>query len=158
MKSDHAFFFSRNCFFQPRIRAWLTADSASAISPSLCRSDGQGGERKRVVGFELGESLAGSHRFVKAVQLLQRARESMQGFRVHGIQGEALIVFRNASSFLLPQTDRDLFGNVPLHVRGPQPLTESINDGWCALWLSRQRIPRAANALCYAATSLQREG
>jgi len=61
----------------------------------LMQSDGQRGERKRVVGFELGESLAASHRFVKAVQLLQRARESMQGFRVCGIQGEALIVFRN---------------------------------------------------------------
>lgn len=71
----------------------------------LMQSDGQRGERKRVVGFELGESLAGSHRFVKAVQLLQRARESMQGFRVRGIQGEALIVFRNRF-FILASANR----------------------------------------------------
>ena len=57
--------------------------------------NGQGGEGKWVVGFELRESLAGNHRFVNAVQLLQCARESMQGLRMRGIQGEALFIFRN---------------------------------------------------------------
>ena len=57
--------------------------------------DRQSGKRERVIGLELHEPLARSYRLVKAVQLLQGARESVQGFRVRGINREALFIFRN---------------------------------------------------------------
>ena len=59
------------------------------------QSDGQGGERKWIVGFELRQLPAGSYRFVKAVQLLQCACESVKGLRVRGIQRQTSLVFRN---------------------------------------------------------------
>lgn len=61
----------------------------------LIQCDRQGREREWVIWFELRESLAGSHRFVKTVQLLQCARESVQGFRMCGSEEEALFIFRN---------------------------------------------------------------
>ena len=94
-ESDAARFFVAQLFLPVEDSRPIGGGFGFGDQSFFMQSDGQGGERKRIVGFELHQSLADRYGFVEAVQLLQCARESVQGLRVLGIQRQTLLIFRN---------------------------------------------------------------